>query len=80
MDVGTDPALVRRLTAGDASAAVSIALRRLGAAGVRCVIRTSTVDSNTSRLWAAALAFPISKETAINALYRIDPSKKPSNR
>lgn len=75
LDVGTDPALVRRLVTGDAATAVSLALRRLGAAGVRCTIRAATVRPALSRLWAASLAFPISKRTAETLLYRIDPGK-----
>lgn len=73
LDVGTDPALVRRLATGDAATAVSMALRRLGAAGVRCTIRAATARPSLSRLWAASLAFPISKRTAKLLLSRIDP-------
>lgn len=75
LDVGTDPALVRRLTAGDAATAVSMALRHLGAADVRCTVRAATVHRSLSRLWAASLAFPISKRTAETFLYRIDSGK-----
>ena len=75
LDIGTDPALVRRLAAGDATSAVELALRRLNAAGVRCTVRAVTVGPSLSRLWAAALAFPISRETAEKFLYRLDPGK-----
>ena len=74
LDIGTDPALVRRLAAGDAASAVGIALRRLGAAGVRCTVRAGAASSDTARLWAAALAFPITKRTAERFLHRIDPN------
>ena len=76
LDIGVDPALIRRLAAGDAASAVGLALRRLGASGVRCTVRSATVHSYMSRLWAAALAFPITKDTAKEFLYRLDPSKK----
>ena len=75
LDIGTDPALIRRLGTGDAAAAVSLALRRLGAAGVHCTVRAATAHPSLSRLWAASLAFPISKRDAEMLLYRIDPSK-----
>lgn len=59
-----DEAMVRRLTAGDGSSAVELALRRLAAAGLRPPLRAAFTDATTARLWAAALAFPISKRTA----------------
>ena len=76
LDIGIDPALVRRLAAGDAASAVGIALRRLGAAGVRCTVRVAAAPPATARLWAAALAFPITKRTAERFLHRLDPSKE----
>ena len=76
LDIGTDPALVRRLAAGDAASAVTIALRRLGAAGVRCTVRTGTASPGTARLWATALAFPITQGTARRFLLRLDPNKE----
>lgn len=78
LDIGADPALVRRLASGDAASAVGIALRRLGAAGVRCTVRAGAVavPPDTARLWAAALAFPITKSTAARFLRRLDPSKE----
>ena len=76
LDIGTDPALVRRLATGDAVSAVAIALRRLRAAGVRCTVRTGATSPATARLWAAALAFPITQETAKRFLYRLDPDKE----
>ena len=76
LDIGTDPALIRRLAAGDAASAVALALRRLGAAGVRCTVRGGTASPDTARLWAAALAFPITQVTARRFLYRLDPNKE----
>ena len=75
LDVGADPAIVRRLAAGDTASASRIALRRLSAAGVRCTIRMAAVSSETAQRWAAALAFPITMGTAKQFLYRLDPSK-----
>ena len=76
LDIGADPAIVRRLAAGDATAAVDIALRRLRAAGVCCTIRMAAASPKTARLWAAALAFPISQKTAKRLLSRLDSSKE----
>ena len=76
LDIGTDPALVRRLAAGDAASAGRIALRRLRAAGMRCTVRVATASSATARLWAAALAFPVTKRTAERFLHRLDPNKE----
>jgi len=76
LDIGTDPAIVRRLAAGDAASAITIALRRLAAAGVRCTVRAGAVAPNIAMLWAAALAFPISQRTAGRFLQRLDPSKR----
>ena len=74
LDIGTDPAIVRRLAVGDAASAVAIALRRLGAAGVRSTVRAGAASPETSRLWAAALVFPITQGTAKRFLYRLDPN------
>ncbi len=76
LDIGADPAIIRRLAAGDAASAVAIALRRLNAAGVRSTVRFGAVPPDTARLWAAAIAFPISKGTAKQFLSRLDPSKE----
>ena len=76
LDVGADPALVRRLVAGDAATAFDLASRRLGAAGVCCTVRGSAASVDTARLWAAALAFPITQPTARRLLLRLDPNKE----
>lgn len=78
LDVGTDPAIVRRLAAGDAASAVDLALRRLGAAGVRCTVRVATAPPATARRWAAALAFPVTKRTAERFLHLLDPNLDPN--
>lgn len=59
-----DDAMVRRLTAGDGAAAVDVALRRLRGAGMRPPLQAAFTDGATARLWAAALAFPISRHCA----------------
>ena len=76
LDVGTDPALLRRLAAGDAATAFAIASRRLAAAGVRSTVRAGAAAPDTARLWAAALSFPITQRTARRFLGRLDPNKE----
>jgi len=76
LNIGADPVLVRRLATGDATTAFVIASRRLRAAGVRCTIRSGAAPPETARLWAAALAFPITKTTAKRFLSHLDPSKE----
>lgn len=76
LDIGADPSIIGRLSAGDAASAVRSALGRLSGAGVRCTVRATTVSALTARLWAGALAFPIAQKTARQFLYRLDPSKK----
>lgn len=62
--IRVDEAVVRRLRTGDGASAVELALRRLRAAGLRPPLRGACADAVTSRLWAAALAFPISVDCA----------------
>ena len=76
LDLGTDPTLVRLLATGDAGAAFELAARRLSAAGVRCTVRVAATAPDTARLWAAALAFPITQSTARRLLRRLDPNKE----
>lgn len=71
--VGLDPAVVRRLETGDAAAAVAISVRRLRIAGVNAAIRAGSASPATARLWAAALAFPITHSTAAEFIARLDP-------
>jgi CRISPR-associated protein Csx17 len=59
-NIPADEAIARRLRSGDGVAAVDVALRRLTAAGLRPPLRGATADAVTARLWAAALAFPVS--------------------
>ena len=76
LDIGSDPAIVRRLVAGDAGSAIDLALRRLRAAGIRSTIRAGTVSPDIARLWAAALAFPITQRTARRFLRHLDPNQE----
>jgi CRISPR-associated protein Csx17 len=70
--IGTDPAILRRLESGDAAGAVTLALRRLRAAGIGATVRIASVPAETARLWAAALAFPITPDTAARFVVRLD--------
>ena len=58
LDIGTDPALVRRLAAGDAATAVTLALRRLGSAGVRCTIRGGAATPRHRPIVGRGSGFP----------------------
>ncbi|WP_295449487.1 type I-U CRISPR-associated protein Csx17 [uncultured Thiodictyon sp.] len=78
--ISTDPAIFRRLSSGDAATAVDIALRRLLGAGIKTTVRAATVPSSTARLWAAALAFPITRSTAEAFLQRIQLGTPKENR
>jgi len=77
-DPGGDPAILRRLVAGDATAAVELALRRLAGAGIHATVRTAAASSETAARWAAALAFPIHRDTAVAFLHRLDPHQEAS--
>lgn len=71
LNINTDPAVFRRLASGDAATAIELALRRLRSAGVKTSLRFGVVSPNTAHLWAAALAFPITKRSAQKMLNRI---------
>jgi len=72
--IGADSAIIRRLESGDAATAVELALRRLRSAGISATVRCAVVPAATARLWAAALAFPISKNVAAQFVRRLDPN------
>jgi len=72
--VPCDPAILRRLASGDAATAITLALRRLRAAGLRCSVRAGVASPSTARLWAAALAFPVHPRTTLHFVRRLDPS------
>lgn len=71
--INADPAVFRRLVSGDAATAVDLALRRLRAIGIQTTVRAAAVAPDIARLWAAAVAFPISQQTAGAFLRRLDP-------
>lgn len=71
--IGADPAIARRLSAGDATGAVALALRRLQALGIGSTVRVAVATPELSRRWAAALAFPITPATAARFARRLDP-------
>lgn len=70
--IGTDPAILRRLVSGDAAAAVELARRRLQATGITTTIRSASVSPEIAKRWAAALAFPITREAASRFVERLD--------
>jgi CRISPR-associated protein Csx17 len=59
--VATEPAMFRRLAAGDVPGAVEFALRRLRASGFRPPLDAAIADRASARRWAAAFAFPIDR-------------------
>ncbi len=71
---GCDPAILRRLDSGDAAGAFEFARRRLRAAGIPCSVRAATATPDQARLFAAALAFPISLDTVTQFAHRLAPS------
>ena len=78
--IPVDDAMIRRLSAGDGTAAVDLALRRLRATGLRPPLRNAFVDERTARLWGASLAFPISHAVATAMATRFQPIPSKENR
>jgi len=76
---GSDPAILRRLQAGDVAAAVLLAARRLRIAGIRCPVGPVASGAALARRYAAALAFPISPRAAAALAARLDPSLAKEN-
>lgn len=75
-EIPAEPNIVRRLLAGDAVAAIAIALRRLRSVSIRPPLDAGTTDPITARLWAAALVFPLEHYAVLNAVHALDPSTK----
>jgi len=73
-DIRAEPAMIRRLNAGDGPGATILALRRLRSSGLRPPLQSAFADPQTARFWAAALAFPISQSSARYAAKLLDPS------
>lgn len=75
-DVPADERIVRLLLSGDPVRAIEIARQRLRSTGIRPPMYAGTTDPETARRWAAALAFPIHRNTAVRAVATLDPSMK----
>jgi CRISPR-associated protein Csx17 len=74
LSIPAEASLVSRLLSGDGAGAVRIASLRLGAAGIRLPFQFALADVETARLWAAALAFPISRYSARRAVEVLAPT------
>ncbi|MEI8210977.1 MAG: type I-U CRISPR-associated protein Csx17 [Planctomycetota bacterium] len=74
--IPSEPTIVRRLMSGDSSGAIQTALTRLRSTGIRVPLRAAFTDPQTARLWAAALVFPIDRQSATRAMAILDPSTK----
>jgi CRISPR-associated protein Csx17 len=66
--------------AGDAALAVDTALQRIRSAGLLPPLRGACADPATARLWAAALAFPISRACAQSMALYFEPTTHKENR
>ncbi len=74
-DIPADERVVRLVAGGDSSRAIDIARTRLRSVGIRPPFQSGTTDS--ARLWAAALAFPINHRTASKCMTILDPRLDP---
>lgn len=74
--IPAEPTVVRRLIAGDSAGAIGVALGRLRSAGLRVPLRSGVTSPVSARLWAAALAFPIDRRSALHAACVLDPNLK----
>jgi CRISPR-associated protein Csx17 len=72
--IGIDPAILRRLESGDAATAFELARRRLRTVGIATTVQCASVSPETARLWAVALAFPITPKVAADFVRRLDPN------
>lgn len=75
-DIPADERIVRLLISGDSVRAIEIARQRMRSVGIRPPMYAGVTDAFSSRLWAAALAFPIHRGTAQRAAALLDPSMK----
>jgi len=73
--IPVDPAILRRLISGDAPGAVEVALRRLRSVGLRPAIRGASISAAAASLWAASLAFPITRRWARAMAQQFDSTK-----
>jgi len=75
-DIPADPRISRLLSSGAACRAIEIACTRLRSVGMRPPLRAGVTDNTLAPLWAAALAFPINRGSALRAAAILDPSLK----
>jgi CRISPR-associated protein Csx17 len=75
-DIPANERIARLLISGNAARAIEIARQRLRSVGIRPPMRAGSTDPETARRWAAALAFPIHRNTAVRASAILDPSLK----
>lgn len=75
-NIPAEPAVIRRLMAGDVASATAIALRRLRAASIRPPLQAATAVPRIAQFWAAAFVFPIDRGSAQRAAAILDPSLK----
>jgi CRISPR-associated protein Csx17 len=75
-DIPADPRIARLLSGAEGARAIEIARTRLRCAGIRPPLQAGVTDAAPARLWAAALAFPIHRDTALHAAAILDPSMK----
>jgi CRISPR-associated protein Csx17 len=76
MDIPADLRIVRLLSGAEGSRAIEIARTRLRSVGIRPPLQAGVTDPASARLWAAALAFPINRGSALRAAAILDPSMK----
>ncbi len=75
-DIPADERIVRLMQAGEPARAIDLARQRLRSVGIRPPFYSGTSDSVTARRWAAALAFPIHRNTALESCAILDPTMK----
>jgi CRISPR-associated protein Csx17 len=75
-NIPADLRILRLLSSGNSARAIEIARARLRSASIRAPMQSGVTDPPSARLWAAALAFPIHRGTALRAAAILDPSMK----
>ena len=74
--IPADSRILRLLTSGQSIRAIDIALRRLESAGIQPPLQAGVTDETSALRWAASLAFPISRHSALRAVAALDPCTK----
>jgi CRISPR-associated protein Csx17 len=75
-DIPADLRIARLLIADESSRSINLALTRLRSAGIRLPLQAGVTDSKSCRLWAAGLAFPLNRGSALRAAAILDPALK----